>query len=68
MPNDQNERKDGENWFAMERSFGAFSRTFSLPEGVDANGVQAVIKNGVLELSVPKVPEVQPKKITIKAS
>ena len=32
------ERKEGENFFATERSFGSFSRTFSLPEGVDPNG------------------------------
>jgi len=62
------ERKEGENFFACERSFGNFSRTFSLPEGVDANRVSAELKNGVLTLTVPKVPEIQPKKITIQAS
>lgn len=62
------ERKEGESFFATERSFGSFSRTFSLPEGVDPNGVSAELKNGVLTLTVPKVPEVQPKKITIQAS
>lgn len=61
-------RSEGENYFASERSFGSFSRTFSLPEGVDANGVNAELKNGVLTLLVPKVPEIQPKKITIQAS
>jgi HSP20 family protein len=62
------ERREGESYFATERSFGSFSRTFSLPEGVDGNGVKAELKNGVLTLTVPKVPEVQPKKITIQAS
>jgi len=62
------ERKEGENFFATERTFGNFSRTFSLPEGVDPNGVVAELKNGVLTLTVPKVPEVQPKRITIQAS
>lgn len=62
------ERKEGENFFATERSFGNFSRTFSLPEGVDPNGVVAELKNGVLTLTVPKVPEIQPKKINIQAS
>jgi HSP20 family protein len=60
------ERKEGENYFATERSFGSFSRTFSLPEGVDPNGVGAELKNGVLTLTVPKMPEIQPKKITIQ--
>lgn len=62
------ERKEGENFFATERSYGSFSRTFSLPEGVDANGVVAELRNGVLNLTVPKVPEIQPRKITIQAS
>lgn len=62
------ERKEGENFFATERSFGNFSRTFSLPEGVDGTGVVAELKNGVLTLTVPKVPEVQPKRIQIQAS
>jgi HSP20 family protein len=61
------ERKEGENFFATERSFGGFSRTFSLPEGVDPNAVVAELKNGVLILTVPKVPEVQPRKISIQA-
>jgi HSP20 family protein len=61
------ERKEGENFFSSERTFGNFSRTFSLPEGVDSNGVNAELKNGVLTLTVPKVPEVQPKRITIQA-
>jgi len=60
------ERKEDEKWFATERTSGAFSRTFSLPEGVDANGVQAELKNGVLTLTVPKVPEVQPRKIQVQ--
>lgn len=61
-------RKEGENHFASERTFGHFSRTFTLPEGVDASGVKAEMKDGVLTLTVPKMPEVQPRKITIAAS
>ena len=61
-------RREGENYFASERTFGNFSRTFTLPEGVDASAVKAEMKDGVLTLTVPKVPEVQPRKITISAS
>lgn len=61
-------RKEGENHYASERSFGHFSRTFTLPEGVDAAEVKAELKDGVLNLRVPKVPEVQPRRITIAAS
>jgi len=62
------ERKEGERFYAYERSFGSFTRSFTLPEGVDAEHVAAELKNGVLTLVVPKKPEVQPKKISIKAS
>jgi len=58
---------EGENIFIAERSFGSFARTFSLPEGVDGNRVNAELKHGVLTLTVPKVPEVQAKKIAIQS-
>jgi HSP20 family protein len=61
------ERKEGERFYAIERSYGQFTRTFSLPEGVDAEHVRAELKDGVLTLVVPKRPEVQPRKITIRA-
>jgi len=38
-----------------------------LPEGVDADKVTANLKDGVLSISVPKKPEAQPKKVSIKA-
>ena len=61
-------RKDGDTFFTMERSFGSFSRSFSLPEGVDATQVKAELRDGVLSVTLPKVPEVQPKKIAISPS
>jgi HSP20 family protein len=51
--------------YASERSYGSFSRSFTLPEGVDGDNVTADLKEGVLALTVPKKPEVQPKRITI---
>jgi len=59
-------RKEGENAFMLERSFGSFSRSFNLPDGVDPGRVSADLKDGVLTLTLPKVPEVQPKKIEIR--
>ena len=59
------ERKEGERYYAYERTYGTFTRSFSLPEGVDAEHVRAELKDGVLSLVVPKKPEVQPKKIQI---
>jgi HSP20 family protein len=58
-------RKEGDTYFTMERSFGAFTRSFTLPEGVDGGKVQADLKDGVLMITIPKVPEVQPKKISV---
>jgi HSP20 family protein len=63
------EKKDeGETHYVHERSFGSFSRSFSLPEGIDAEHVQADLKDGVLNVVVPKKPEVQPKRILIKGA
>lgn len=59
------ERKEGERFYAIERVYGQFTRTFSLPEGVDGEHVKAELKDGVLTLVIPKKPEVQPRKIQI---
>lgn len=58
--------RDDEVCYAYERTFGSFSRSVSLPEDVDANKVKAELKNGVLSVTVPKSPEIRPKKVEIK--
>ena len=63
---DVEERHEGETFYAYERSYGSFTRAFTLPDGVDADHVQAELKNGVLTLHLPKLPELQPRKIEIK--
>lgn len=61
------EKKDeGETYFTYERSYGSFSRSFTLPEGIDADHVQGDLKDGVLSIKVPKKPEVQSKRIALK--
>lgn len=60
-------REDSDRFYAYERSYGSFSRAFTLPEGVNADTVSAELKNGVLTLMLPKRPEVQPKKIKVGA-
>jgi HSP20 family protein len=55
-----------DTFYAYERSYGSFTRAFTLPEGCDANSVRAELKDGVLHLVLPKKPEVQPKKIAVK--
>jgi HSP20 family protein len=64
---EEEQRQEEERYFTYERSYGSFSRSFTLPEGVDAENVQAELKDGVLTLNVAKKPEVKAKKIELKA-
>lgn len=65
---EQERHEQGDTFYASERSYGSFTRSFTLPEGVDGDNVSADLKSGVLTLSVPKKPEVQPRKVTINTS
>jgi HSP20 family protein len=59
----------GEGFHRMERSFGRFSRALNLPDGVDADTVEAGFDNGVLEVRIPKPEETKPTRVQIgKAS
>jgi len=51
------EKKEGEGYVRVERAFGSFSRSLSLPEGIDADKVHAEFDNGVLEVRIPKPEE-----------
>lgn len=62
--NEKEEKND--KWHRVERSFGSFTRSFSIPKGVDPTKIAASYDNGVLKLMVPKAPEHQPLKIDIK--
>jgi HSP20 family protein len=57
------ERKEG--YYRVERSFGRFSRSLTLPEGVDPEAVQASFEHGVLEVHVPKPEAKKPRKVAI---
>lgn len=50
----------------IERSYGSFHRSFSLPDDADGNGVSASFKDGVLRVSLPKNEEKLPKQIEVK--
>ncbi len=54
------------NFHRTERSYGSFSRTFSLPGNVKADKVEAEFNNGVLTVKVPKSEEAKPKQIDVK--
>lgn len=59
------QQEDTDRFYAYERSYGSFTRSFTLPEGVDVNHCSADLKEGVLHLRLPKQPEVQPKRIQV---
>lgn len=64
------EKEDkGDNYYHVERSYGAFRRQISLPTEVVADKVEATFKNGVLTIDLPKSPEAQKrvKHITVKS-
>ena len=52
----------------LERVSGRFFRQFSLPESTDAEAITARCSNGILEVSIPKLPEVQARRITVEAA
>jgi len=60
------EEQKGETHYRTERSWGSFSRTFTLPSEIDANKVSAELKNGVLTVQLPKTGESMTKKITVQ--
>lgn len=57
-----------DNYYKIESSYGTFSRSFTLPEDVNADKIEAASNDGVLEIKIPKMPAVEkaPKKIEIK--
>ena len=61
------EEKD-KNYHLVERSYGSFSRSLELPEGVNADAIKASIANGVLKVSVPKPAAAQVKTIEVKSA
>ena len=65
----QGERKveatEGASFHRRERAGGHFSRVVTLPKPVDAERIQATFKNGVLEVLMPVVPQMQPRKIAV---
>ena len=64
----QEERKEGEEgrYHLVERSYGSFSRSFQLPQGVDDDRIEASFENGLLRVHVPKAAIPQPRKIDIR--
>ena len=55
-------------FYRLEREFGKFSRSLTLPEGIDPDAVQASFDHGVLEVRIPKPEQRKPRRIEIKAA
>ncbi len=59
------QQEKGDTYFVYERTYGSFSRSFTLPEGAEAASLRAELKDGVLAITVPKKPEVQARKVPV---
>ena len=63
---ERNEVSESNEFRHRERTYGSFVRQFNLPDSVDENGVKAQANNGVIEISVPRIPESRPRSITVE--
>lgn len=63
----ENEVKQ-ENYLRVERAYGTFSRSFSLPNTVDTEGIEAQYKQGVLVVELPKRAEAKPRQVKINVT
>lgn len=57
-----------EDYHRVERAYGTFTRSFTLPDTVDAEKISAKHKDGVLRVSLPKKPEAKPKVVDVKVA
>jgi len=64
----QFERKEDRNYHRIERTYGSFTRTFTLPRTVDASSIAAHYRDGILEIDIPKREDAKPKQIQINVA
>jgi HSP20 family protein len=62
------EKVPRDKYIRVERSYGTFVRSFSLPQNVDSTKIKATFKDGVLDLTLPKREEARPKKIAVEVN
>ena len=60
------ETEEGRTFVRVERSYGRFYRSFSLPQTINADGIEATFEDGVLTIHVPKAEELKPRRIDIR--
>jgi HSP20 family protein len=61
------QEESAEGFYRVERAFGGFSRSLSLPDGIEVGAIDADFTNGVLEVRIPKPAERKPQRIEIGA-
>lgn len=62
----QEKEEKNKKYHRIERFYGSFARSFSLPDNVDATKINAAFKDGILNLKIPKIAEAKPKAIDVK--
>jgi HSP20 family protein len=62
------EKKEGEGYHRIERSYGSFVRCFSLPDSVESDKAEAQYKNGVLTVTLPKKEVAKPRNIKVSVN
>ncbi|MFO0759730.1 MAG: Hsp20/alpha crystallin family protein [Byssovorax sp.] len=62
---EEEKKEETATYYATERSWGSFTRSFTMPAGVDTDKVKADLKEGVLTIAVPKKPDAMPKQIPV---
>ncbi len=62
----QEKEEKGKKFHRVERYYGSFTRSFTLPENVDESKIKATFKDGMLNLQVPKTEKAKPKAIDVK--
>ena len=60
------QKKESEKLYVYERSYGSFSRSFTLPDDIDSDKTTAQLKDGVLTVMVPKRPGAQAKRVPLQ--
>ena len=63
----ENEEKR-HDYHRVETSYGAFTRSFTLPDTVDTDKIKADYKNGILTVTIPQKPEVRPREIPVSVN
>jgi len=62
------EKVSKDNYIRVERAYGSFVRSFTLPQNVDPEKIKAKYKEGILEITIPKKEEAKPKQIKVELS